>query len=578
MRIGIKRSVAKAICRRWGLPIVLKSVRDPKLEYFKRKILEHLDKLERKEKAQMRKSLAYLERLEKAQKRNVGEVVTWGRKVKHEYIKGADGKWRRYYRGTSRGQKLSIAALKRKVDACKDVGELWDLVFANWGRFMDADKMPLPVVRELHAYASKREDEITAGVVNKPRSERKGKQKKEEVKGKKPIQNMKASAAVLARKKQKKEKAEQFQNFLNYARWRYDQQHIVHERLAETAIDLVNTRKVNKADLFEKVGYLRSVQLKMLLHWKTIHIQLEKARDYKAKNRPGLSKNATNAAIEAAGVLYGDFDIKSGKEFKEKYLILENKINDICSKVQDIKVDDEFWKKDMWEAAYNRTNKMADAMLRKKTGDLWTTLTNEERDAVYAYTKGSGEFNRPLSGFDSDWDMSSFKGVGNVNFNNESPNGAKYIRDLTRVIERSSYDYDVVLRRGEDPQEIENHLNLPIGSLAAMDDDKLSKLTGKEFVNNAFTSTGVAENVGFYGQVRMQILAPKGTKMIYTEPFSYYGEGSERNWDGVSQQDYFSREQEAVIQRDTRFRIKNIYKEHGIIYMRLEIVEQRNFS
>ena len=180
MRVVLKKSVAEAICRYWGFPCVLKAVRDPKLEYFKRKILEHLDKLERKEKAQMRKSLAYLERLEKAQKRNVGDIVTWGRKVQHKYIKGADGKWRRYYEGTSRGQKLSIAALKRKVDACKDTAELWDLVFANWGRFMDADKMPLPVVRELHAYASKREDEIKAWVIDKPRPERKKKLTPEE--------------------------------------------------------------------------------------------------------------------------------------------------------------------------------------------------------------------------------------------------------------------------------------------------------------------------------------------------------------------------------------------------------------
>ena len=41
MRIMIKKSVADEICRQWGFPLVKAyNPRDPKFEYFKRKIIE----------------------------------------------------------------------------------------------------------------------------------------------------------------------------------------------------------------------------------------------------------------------------------------------------------------------------------------------------------------------------------------------------------------------------------------------------------------------------------------------------------------------------------------------------------
>ena len=176
MRVVLRKSVADEICRYWGFPLV-KSVynpRDPKFEYFKRKIIAHLEKLERQEKAALRKAIIGWERLEKAaskkprEKAENGTVRTWGNGKKYRRI--APGKWVQVFDSESRGAKLSIAAIKRKADACKTSMELLQLTLKNRERFVDKWGFPLAIVDELHEYLSKRNDEIEAGIIDKPQA------------------------------------------------------------------------------------------------------------------------------------------------------------------------------------------------------------------------------------------------------------------------------------------------------------------------------------------------------------------------------------------------------------------------
>lgn len=101
-------------------------VKESRLNYFKEKIFEHLERIEREEKKRLKevkKALFTMESLGKAGF-PVGTIREWKGK---KYIKTAPGKWRRKYEADSRGAKLSIAAIKRKVDACATVGELLQL-------------------------------------------------------------------------------------------------------------------------------------------------------------------------------------------------------------------------------------------------------------------------------------------------------------------------------------------------------------------------------------------------------------------------------------------------------------------
>ncbi|GHV56563.1 hypothetical protein AGMMS49579_21280 [Spirochaetia bacterium] len=61
----------------------------------------------------------------------------------------------------------------------------------------------------------------------------------------------------------------------------------------------------------------------------------------------------------------------------------------------------------------------------------------------------------------------------------------------------------------------------------------------------------------------MDIYAPKGTQMMYAEPFSAYGRGGGSGWDGISKQSHFGRESEMIIQRGASYTITKIEKTNG---------------
>lgn len=132
-------------------------MKDDKLDYFKKKILEHLLCLE-EDRKDLKKSLLQAESFAKGGKGlPIGTIREWKGK---KYIKIAPGKWRPKYDSNSRGAKLSIAALKRKAENCMSSEELLDLVLENRDRFSDKNGRPLPFVKELSDYVSQLNDKI----------------------------------------------------------------------------------------------------------------------------------------------------------------------------------------------------------------------------------------------------------------------------------------------------------------------------------------------------------------------------------------------------------------------------------
>ena len=62
--------------------------------------------------------------------------------------------------------------------------------------------------------------------------------------------------------------------------------------------------------------------------------------------------------------------------------------------------------------------------------------------------------------------------------------------------------------------------------------------------------------------------------MLYAEPFSAYGKGAGKDWDGESSQATFVHELETIIQRGTKFRITKVEKSSKGIFLDMEVVEQ----
>lgn len=124
--------------------------KDPKFEYFKKKILDHLAELEKKENHSIAKAIDIDEWIQKANF-PVGTVRTWnGQKFK----KITPKKWARVYETESKGAKLAVAALRRKAATCRNSEELLQLCLENMERFRDNNGHPLPFMQEFSEYVS----------------------------------------------------------------------------------------------------------------------------------------------------------------------------------------------------------------------------------------------------------------------------------------------------------------------------------------------------------------------------------------------------------------------------------------
>jgi uncharacterized protein with gpF-like domain len=233
-------------------------------------------------------------------------------------------------------------------------------------------------------------------------------------------------------------------------------------------------------------------------------------------------------------------------------------------------------------ALWAKNPKAADDALRSVCGEVWQKASITEREAIYEYTQGSGGFNRPLRGYDNSWQ--DFKGVGKVTLDNEGRGAA--IKNMTKLIDRSKYDFDVWLQRGiETPHGAAEFLGISEDNLRHWSQAELRKnLVDQETraTDHGFVSCGSSKGKGFRGYI-FNIYCPKGTKMMYAEPFSHYGDGDKLHWDwdsiskhldGISRQSSFGYEDETIIQRGTTFRVIKVEKKGTTIFFDVEVVEQ----
>jgi SPP1 gp7 family putative phage head morphogenesis protein len=224
----------------------------------------------------------------------------------------------------------------------------------------------------------------------------------------------------------------------------------------------------------------------------------------------------------------------------------------------------------------------ADTVLRGKCGEVWKKAPADQKQAIHYYTAGSGSYNRPLTGHTGSW--YDYKGAKKVSIDYE---GSGYnIRQMTTLIDKSEYDFDIWLQRGCNSNAIDAMLG--VKGFGNMTHDQLQKFVGKGGRQYNFISTGVAKGKGFGGEVICNIYAPKGTKMMYAEPFSYYGHGAMGThgmnydkglkWDGKHQQTDFGSESELIIQRGAYYRITKIEKTGYTTYVDMEVVLDKGYD
>lgn len=206
--------------------------------------------------------------------------------------------------------------------------------------------------------------------------------------------------------------------------------------------------------------------------------------------------------------------------------------------------------------------KEADKRVRSKCGEVWKGATGLEKDAAYGYTAGSSYINEPLRGqryipYDKATTL-------------KAQRSQSHIEALTDLIERSEYDFDMWLQRGVDYNGARGLLGVDLYSANPQ------TLVGKVVTEKAYSSCGMAKGAGFDSRpVIYNIYCPKGTKMLYCEPFSAFGNGSGRAWDGVAKQSSIGYEAEILLQQGTTFRITKAEYSGGKWFIDMEVIDQK---
>ena len=150
---------------------------DSQLEHFRSLILDHLSAQEQEEgeggvSKTLQKTLNFAEMLAKGGKGlPIGTVREWKGK---KYVKIAPGKWKPKYDSQTRGAKMAISAIKRKIAAAPDAQTMLQIILENRDRFSDQNGNPLPFVEELSAYVSERGDAVDAAADSDKNSHKAG--------------------------------------------------------------------------------------------------------------------------------------------------------------------------------------------------------------------------------------------------------------------------------------------------------------------------------------------------------------------------------------------------------------------
>lgn len=279
---------------------------------------------------------------------------------------------------------------------------------------------------------------------------------------------------------------------------------------------------------------------------------------------------------------------KAYYDIQEELLKIQTELKKVQGDLQKVEnggiintADDAFSQERKDAAVWAKTTKEADDVLRDKCGEVWRNATATEKNAIFDYTSGYSKFNEPLRGIE--YGTNAVKGVGNIDFDSIgiSYGGYKHgevrglINAMTNIIEKSTYDFDIWLQRGCDYRGMDKFFEIPLSELQGATQEELQKLVGNTVTDYGFFSCGVSKGKGFsHKPIIMNIYAPKGTKMMYAEPFSAFGNGSGHSWDGIAKQSTFGNESEIILQQGTTFRITKVERSGGKLYVDIEVILQ----
>ena len=235
-----------------------------------------------------------------------------------------------------------------------------------------------------------------------------------------------------------------------------------------------------------------------------------------------------------------------------------------------------------WFTDANGGTKGADGILRDTAGEVWRNATKAEKDWIYEYTRSYHKYNEPLRGIE--YGTNKYLGVGNVDLDAIGTNYGGYkrgeihsqMKDIESIIDKAEMPEDMWVQRGCGLGGMDKFFGIDASDFYLSEAELSAKLLDTEPVEYAFMSCGVSKGKGLNtsGGVVLNIYCPKGTKGMYLEPISAFGNGAGRSWDGISKQHSFGHEAEILLQHGTRMRVTKVERGGGTWYIDVEVIEQ----
>lgn len=263
---------------------------------------------------------------------------------------------------------------------------------------------------------------------------------------------------------------------------------------------------------------------------------------------------------------YSDGDIPKAQQLiadlQAKAAAMQKRQQQYASKHTPTDYDDDAYSQKRKDAAmWAKDTKDADSQLRDTCGSVWRGASKAEKDAIFGYTQSYHNIQEPL------------RGLTYYGSESSRQQGLRRIPYVEKIIGKSKYGFDMWVQRGDDLIALKK---FGLTNYATATDAEIKALVGRTGTEAAFWSAGVAKGKGFSSKpVIFNIYAPRGTQMMYCEPFSDFGHGAGRNWDGTSQQMNFGSESEILLQRGTTFRVTKVEKAGGRWYVDVDVISQK---
>lgn len=175
--------------------------------------------------------------------------------------------------------------------------------------------------------------------------------------------------------------------------------------------------------------------------------------------------------------------------------------------------------------------------------DVYSKISQSDLDDVTYYTSSFSFINEPL------------RKIHYIGSGKKSIFLSK-VKGITNAIDKSPLKDNMWIQRGT------SEINLGDGiKLSQLSESELESFVGKTFKDHGFVSCGTAKGKGFSDKsIIMNIYCPKGTKALYVDPISNYGNPNE------------SIEEETIIQRGYSYKITRLYHKDYKTYMDCDVI------